>query len=527
MLSAHSLTMTYPGVKALKGVDFDLRPGEIHALCGENGAGKSTLIKILSGIIPYGRYGGRVEFPEMVRFSGPGDALRAGVRVIHQELALCPDFSVAENVFLGAEPLRRGLIDGPRMVTETRRVLEALGLPHLDPRTRTGNLPVGIRQMIEIARALKGGEREGGEHGKVLILDEPTSALSAHEASRLEETLRGLRDAGYALLYISHRLDEVFRLADRITVLRNGESRGTLSRAGDGAPFDAGEVVGLMVGEAISTAVTSAHQSSAPAFSPPAFSAPLLSVRDWTVPAPGNTARNAAEDISFDLHAGEILGVAGLMGAGRTELAESLCGLLPGRGKILLGGRPYAPRDARHAHAHGLALVCEDRRGHGIMPDKSVRANLTYASLRDFCSRIPGMRWLIRAEPERLAAGAQVESLRVKTPDLEFPVGNLSGGNQQKTLIGRALLTRPRILILDEPTRGIDVGAKAEIYSLVRKLAAEGMAVLFVSSENEEVLRLSHRVLVMRGGRIVATRPGNALSVDETLALASGGTPTP
>jgi D-xylose transport system ATP-binding protein len=529
MLSARSLTMEYPGVKALNGVDFDLRAGEIHALCGENGAGKSTLIKILSGILPHGRYGGRVELlGAETRFSGPGDALRAGIRVIHQELALCPDFSVAENVFLGAEPLRRGLIDTARMEEETRAELAKLGIPELDPRTKTGTLPVGIRQMIEIARAIREKpENEkgnfGGRRGKVLILDEPTSALSAREAERLEETLRGLREAGYALLYISHRLDEVFRLADRVTVLRNGESRGTLARASAGPSYDADKVVSWMVGETLR-----APLEDSPAAALPVTSDPVLSVRDWTVSSPANAARNAVENVTFDLRAGEILGVAGLMGAGRTELAESLCGLFPApaRGEIRVDGKPYVPRDARHAHAHGIALVCEDRRAHGVMPEKSVRVNLTYASLRDFCDRIPGVRWLLRAEPERRAARAQIDALRVKTPDAEFPVGNLSGGNQQKTLIGRALLTRPRVLILDEPTRGIDVGAKAEIYALVRKLAAGGMAVLFISSENEEVLRLGHRVLVMRGGRVVAQRRGGELDLDEALALASGGNPT-
>ncbi|MCD6025428.1 MAG: xylG [Fibrobacteria bacterium] len=529
MLSARSLTMEYPGVKALNGVDFDLRGGEIHALCGENGAGKSTLIKILSGIIPHGRYGGHAELSGTeTRFSGPGDALRAGIRVIHQELALCPDFNVAENIFLGAEPLRRGLIDTGRMEAEARRELAKLGLPDLDPRTPTGSLPVGIRQMVEIARALldPGNENPGGRRGKVLILDEPTSALSAPEAERLEETLRGLRAAGYAILYISHRLDEVFRLADRVTVLQGGESRGTLSRASAGAPYDPETVVSWMVGETSNHAVERAGLSPAPTFAQ--TSEPVLSVRGWTVTSPANAARNAVENVSFDLSAGEILGVAGLMGAGRTELAESLCGLFPApaRGEIRVDGKPYVPRDARHAHAHGIALVCEDRRGHGVMPEKSVRANLTYASLRDFCSRVPGFGWLLLAAPERRAARAQIDALRVKTPDAEFPVGNLSGGNQQKTLIGRALLTRPRVLILDEPTRGIDVGAKAEIYALVQRLAAEGMAVLFISSENEEVLRLAHRVLVMRGGRIVVERRGGELDLDEALAWASGGNPT-
>jgi ABC-type sugar transport system ATPase subunit len=578
MLTARSLTMTYPGVKALAGVDFDLRPGEIHALCGENGAGKSTLIKILSGIIPHGRYQGTVTLAgEELRFAGPGDALRAGIRVIHQELALCPDFTVAENVFLGTEPLRHGLIDKARMESETRRELEKRGLPHLDPNALTGTLPVGIRQMIEITRALKenegrdekfgrrgrsesepGQEPEGalpgvtrprattprdarspihgGERVRVLILDEPTSALSSREAAELERTLRGLRAEGHAILYISHRLDEVFRLADRITVLRNGETRGTIPRGGSGEPFHADRIVALMVGgvggalersrESDTRNTESEHADSTPGLAATGATPPrvLLSVRDWTVPSPANPSRHAVDGVSFDLRAGEILGLCGLMGAGRTELVESLCGLFParGRGSVTVDGKPYVPGDARHAHARGIALVCEDRRAHGVMPDKSVRANLTYASLRLFCS----FGWLLREKPERAAAAAHIGTLRIKTPDMDFPVGNLSGGNQQKTLIARALLTAPKILILDEPTRGIDVGAKAEIHALVRALAASGMGIVLISSENSEALRLADRVLVLRDGRIAAELDprGRAQEIEEgeLLALATG-----
>jgi D-xylose transport system ATP-binding protein len=539
MLSARSLTMEYPGVKALSGVDFDLRAGEIHALCGENGAGKSTLIKILSGILPHGRYGGAVTLGgREARFAGPADALRAGIRVIHQELALCPDFTVAQNVFLGAEPLRYGCLDETRMGEETRRELAKRGIPGLDPNARVNRLPVGLRQMVEITRSLR-APADGARAARVLILDEPTSALSAPEADNLERTLRGLREEGYAILYISHRLDEVFRLADRITVLRNGESAGTIERSigngmdATGQGFDATAIISRMVGRTLQSA---SGVTAAPAIPPepenPAVP-PLLSVRHWSVPAPGG-ARNLVDDVSFDLYPGEILGVAGLMGAGRTELVESLCGLLPGppdgAGTVHIGGLPYRPRDARQAHAHGLALVSEDRRNHGILPERSVRANLSASALRDFCFNragilgLPFSGWLLREDREGAAVRERMQALRVKAPDPEFSISHLSGGNQQKVLVGRALMTHPRILILDEPTRGIDVGAKEEIYGLVRDLAAQGMAVILVSSENEEVLRLAHRILVMRGGRIVADRRGGTLNEDETLALASGGT---
>jgi ABC-type sugar transport system ATPase subunit len=508
--------MQYPGVRALGGVDFDLRAGEIHALCGENGAGKSTLIKILCGVIPEGAYGGSVSLAGTpCRFAAPADALRAGVRVIHQELALCPDLTVAENIFLGDEPLRFGLPNSRRMNAETRAALDNLGLTDVSTETLVGTLPVGLQQMLEIARALRPSLRRGA--ARVLILDEPTSALSAREAARLEETLRRLRADGRAILYISHRLDEVFRLADRVTVLRNGESTGTLERARSGAPYDAAQVIAMMVGGHVGA------QHAAPLHAPPTSPLRLLSVRDWTVPSPNNPGRNVVDDVSFDLHAGEILGFAGLMGAGRTELVESLCGLhpAPGRGVIRVEGRPYVPRDASHALRHGLALVCEDRRARGLFADKSVRVNMTISSLRTFCAA----GWLTRESRERAAAEVRIAALRVKTPGTEFPAGNLSGGNQQKALIARALMTRPKILILDEPTRGIDVGAKEELYALIARLAADGMGILLISSETEEVLRLAHRVIILRVGRAVAERRAEDLSLETTLTLAAGGAP--
>jgi D-xylose transport system ATP-binding protein len=520
LLTASGLTMSYPGVRALGGVDFELRAGEIHALCGENGAGKSTLIKILCGVIPHGAHGGTVTLEGTeCRFAGPADARDAGIRVIHQELALCPDLDVTENVFLGEEILRGPLLDRDRMEVETRAALDRLGLSDVDARARVGALPVGLRQMVEIARALR-------KSAKVLILDEPTSALSAREASRLEEVLLRLRGEGYGLLYISHRLDEVFRLADRVTVLRNGESVGTMDRDAT----DAARVVAMMAGKTTGHGLDGQDGRHAPLSSPPsATSSPaLLSVRNWTVPSPANPDRNVVDDVSFDLRAGEILGFAGLMGAGRTELVESLCGLYParGRGAIFIDGEPYAPRDAGHALRRGLALVCEDRRARGLFPGLSVRANITMSSLRDFCAARGFVGGIVRETEERKAARAQVEALRVKTPDPEFRIEGLSGGNQQKALLGRALLARPKILILDEPTRGVDPGAKEEIYALVRRLAGEGMGVLVISSETEEVLKLSHRVIVLRAGRATAEKPAHELTTESALALATGGNRT-
>ncbi len=544
LLTARRLSMSYPGVRALDGVDFDLRAGEIHALCGENGAGKSTLIKILGGVIPHGSHGGELTLEGTpCRFSGPADALKVGIRVIHQELALCNDLSVAANFFLGGEPLKYALLDGARMESETRAALAQLGLDDIDPRAPVGSLPVGLQQMVEIARALRtpGCERRGTASasgapvhsipfgGRVLILDEPTSALSARETARLEEVLRALRAKGYGLLYISHRLDEVKRLADRVTVLRNGRSEGTL----EGSGIEMTRVVSMMVGGRMDNGKWEMEKGTGNALSTSHFplsisrsSPSLLSLRDWTVPSDTNPRKNAVEAVSFDLRAGEIVGLAGLMGAGRTELAESLCGLYPvrGHGELRIEGRPYTPRDARHALRHGIALLGEDRRGKGIFPDKCVRVNMTCSALRAFCPDA-SLGMIPDQGREREAVAAQIDALRVKTPGTDFPMAHLSGGNQQKSLFGRALLARPRILILDEPTRGVDVGAKEEIYALIRHLAGEGMGILLISSETEEVLRLAGRVIVLRGGRTVAERPASELSLESTLALAAGGLP--
>ena len=451
-----------------------------------------------------------------------------GLRRAHvqQEARFAPELSVFDAVASGLGQVRtwlqqyergEGDLDHLQNLIEThhgwnvdQRVSVTLQRLHLNPQALMGTLSGGGAKRVALAHALV-------QEPDVLLLDEPTSALSAREAERLEATLHRLRNEGYALLYISHRLDEVFRLADRITVLRNGESAGTLERN----EFNPDRVISMMVGRTAdelfpTRTVVTAGSDSIP------ITVPLLSVRNWILPSPQNPDKHVLENISFDLHAGEILGIVGLMGAGRTELAESLCGLFPlqGRGEIKVEGKAYVPKDAGHALKHGLALLCEDRRGHGVMPDKSVAANSTYASLRDYC--LGG--WLIRRDKELEAVNGQINTLRIKTPNPHFNTGNLSGGNQQKVLIGRWLLTRPKILILDEPTRGIDVGAKAEIYRLIQKLASEGMGIILISSENEEVLQLSHRILVLRNGHIMEERTGGELELEEAMSIAAGGT---
>lgn len=513
VLEARGLSKRYPGVQALDSVHLNLRSGEIHALCGENGAGKSTLIKILGGILPHGAYEGSLHLlGEEGRWRGSKDALAAGIRIIHQELALAGDLTVAENVFLGREIRRRGFLDVERMRAETARQLQALGQGGIDPEAPVDSLSVGHRQMVEIARALLPVGPDGGE-GRVLILDEPTSALSARETSALLDLLRQLRSRGLALLYVSHKLEEVFALADRVTVLRNGRTVGTLGRA----EASVESVIPLMVGRRLDEVFPPRERP------PERAGAPLLAVKGWTLPSPGNSKVNLLEDVSLEVHAGEIVGIAGLLGAGRTELVESLFGIRPGgRGEVRIGGEAYRPTHPRAALGKGLALVPEDRRLHGLTVEKNIRENITMACLEAFCHGWSG-RQIIAEDREIRQAAASMAELGVKAPDGEFPAAQLSGGNQQKVVLAKWLLTEPRLLFLDDPTRGVDVGAKAEIYRLIQDLARRGLGVVLISSENEEVLSLSHRILVLRQGRLVAEFTGGETDPETVLSLCAGG----
>jgi len=494
-------------VQALDGVDLEIRAGEIHALCGENGAGKSTLIKILGGVLPHGSYQGEVTHAgDPCKFQGPRDSLAVGIRIIFQELALAPDLSVAENVFLGRESVSGFGLERERMQAEAARRLALLGLENLDPSAPVNSLPVGLRQMVEIARALGPAGAMGGQ---VLILDEPTSALSQREADALLQVLARLKAQGLGILYVSHKLEEVFASADRISVLRNGRSMGTLARA-EATP---GKIVSLMMGRAL--------EEVFPPLPPPpdAASAPVLSLKDWSVPSRINPSIDILTGISFDLRAGEILGLAGLMGAGRTELVESLFGLGPaGRGSIVLGGAPYAPVGPQRAIARGLALVPEDRRRNGLWLEKSIRENVSGACL----ARLTRLGVIDGDGESRLAADS-IRELGVKAPDGEFTAGQLSGGNQQKVVLAKWLAAKPRVLLLDDPTRGVDVGAKAEIYRLIGSLAAQGLAIILISSELDEVLRLSHRILVLRGGRLAGEFAGGAADKETILSASAGG----
>jgi D-xylose transport system ATP-binding protein len=468
-LETRALSKSFGAQRALSDISFGVAAGEVHALCGENGAGKSTLIKVVSGI--YGEYTGSVLVDGVAqRFAGVKDAERAGIVVIHQELALVPELSAAENIFLGHEYTRFGLLDRARMERESRGLLQRLGCA-IDVRAPVRALGVGQAQLVEIARALH-------KQARVLILDEPTAALSEREVTALFGLLRELVREGVSLVYVSHRLREVFALADRITVLRDGKSVISL-RANE---TNEREVVRHMVGRAIENVFPAREAKPGEV---------LLSVRDLRA--------ERLSGISFDVRAGEVLGIGGLVGAGRSELLLHLFGAWGKRsgGTVSLLGRPYQQPSPAQSIARGLVLVNEDRKQQGLILEQSVGFNFTLSQLRAFAT------WgLVHAREERAAQAQLAERVQLRPPRLELAVQALSGGNQQKVVLGRALLSEPRVLLLDEPTRGVDVGAKAEIYALIAALCARGAAVVLVTSELPELLGLADRILMMVDGRI-------------------------
>ena len=481
LLEARGLTKKFPGVTALRDVAFDLRAGEIHALCGENGAGKSTLIKLLAGIHPHGSYEGELRLDDRpVAFHSIRAAEAAGIAVITQEFALIDELSVGENIFLGRAP-RRGLrVDWLELHHRAAALLAGFGLT-ITSETPVRDLGIGQKQLVEIVRAMD-------KKSRVLVLDEPTAALTEQEVAVLVSHLRRLRAQGTACIYISHKLDEVFALADRITVLRDGASITTVTTRDTTIPA----VIKHMVGREI-TDLFPRHPIAASA------SEPILTVSALTV-APSKNAPPFLHDLSFDLRAGEVLGLGGLMGAGRTELLMHLFGAWGHRvaGDVMLRGAPHATPTPRDSIARGLVLVTEDRKRYGLVLAQPIGFNLSLSSLLQF-----------RRAPARLDLPAEhvrnqhfFDALRVKAPDQQARVGGLSGGNQQKIVLGKALMTEPTVVMLDEPTRGIDVGAKLEVYELINRLTAEGKAVLLVSSELPELMGMSDRILMLRGGRI-------------------------
>lgn len=491
LLEVRKVTKRFPGVVALSGVDLEVRPAEVVALIGENGAGKSTLMKILAGVQAADEGELRVE-GKPVRFSGVQEAQKVGVALIHQELNLAENLSVAANLFLGREPSRFGWIDQGMIRREAERLLGMVGL-EVSPDTLVGELTLGKQQLVEIAKALS-------TEAKVIIMDEPTSSLSLSESERLFGVIRDLRGKGVSVIYISHRLGEVKELADRVVVFRDGENAGTLER--EEIEHDA--MVRMMVGREVSQFYQRTEHE---------LGEVLLSVRGL------RTVDHPTHEIDFEVRAGEVVGVAGLVGAGRSEMLAALFGANPAlAGEVSVGEQRGLPRSPREALARGLALVPEDRKGQGLILEMAVKENMSLASLRGE-ARGPFLNQ--RREDELVAE--MTAALSIKTPGPWQLARYLSGGNQQKIVLAKWLALKPKVLLLDEPTRGIDIGAKEEIYLLMEKFAREGMAVLFVSSEMEEIMGMADRTLVMHEGRISGELARGDLSEEAIMGLATGG----
>lgn len=489
LLQATGLTKSFPGVRALKGVAITLHRGEVLSVIGENGAGKSTLMKILAGVQQPDS--GQILWEgQRVELNSVQAAQSHGIALIHQELNLADNLDVAANIFLGREYRRHGLIDTRRLRQEATIQLASVGLD-VDPTTQVSHLSLGQQQLVEIAKALS-------VQARVLIMDEPTSSLSSSEATNLFRVIQDLRTRGVSVVYISHRLGEVKELSDRVTVLRDGENAGELRRS----EITHGAMVRLMVGRDLSQFY--AHE-------PHPAGKVMLQVQGL------RTAAHPRHSLDFQVRAGEIVGMAGLIGAGRTEVLQALFGVIPAiAGTIRVEDQEICPQSAEEAIDAGLALVPEDRKHQGVVLEMAVRHNLSLASLR----RNQSSGFLNRQQESALSE-QMIRDLRIKTPHEYQPVQFLSGGNQQKVVLGKWLALRPKVLLLDEPTRGIDVGAKHEIYRLMEDLAKQGVAILFVSSELEEILGLSDRVLVMHEGRITGELPRKGLTEQAVLHLAT------
>ncbi|MEP6918614.1 MAG: sugar ABC transporter ATP-binding protein, partial [Acidobacteriota bacterium] len=469
------ITKRFPGALALEDVTFDVRDGSCHALCGENGAGKSTLVKILGGIYTADA-GGLVIFGQPVAFNGPEQALAAGVAIVHQELAFCENLSVAENLCLGSLPGRGGFLSRRVMWRRASEMLEAIGAS-IDVHRLVGDLSTGQQQMLQIAAAV-------GRNARIIVFDEPTSSLSQHEAQKLYALIARLRASGVTTIYVSHRMEEIFRLCDTVTVLRDG--RHVSTRAAE--TLTESTLVELMIGRTLSEYFPQ-HLHAEPG--------------DELLRVEGLSSAGKFQDVSFTLLAGEVLGLAGLVGAGRSEIAQALFGLdREATGRVWIRGVPVRPRTPAEAMSAGVGLVPEDRKRQGLVLPMSGLGNLTLPIL-DRLSRLT----FIRQRGARALAASYFERLRVRAPGLDAIVAGLSGGNQQKIVLAKWLAAQCRILILDEPTRGVDVGAKAEIHALIDELASSGSAVILISSELPEVLNLSTRIIVLRAGRIAGELP--------------------
>jgi monosaccharide-transporting ATPase len=496
VVEMRDISISFPGVKALDGVTFRLLPGEVHALMGENGAGKSTLIKALTGV--YDIDGGTITVDGVAcRFSGTRQAQEAGISTVYQEVNLCTNLTVAENILLGREPRRFGRIDFRALNRRTRDLLSELELD-IDPRSTLGSHPIAIQQLVAIARATAVSAR-------VLILDEPTSSLDAGEVAELFRVIRQLRDSGTAVLFVSHFLDQVYEISDRMTVLRNGKRVGEYVTA----DIDRHQLIAAMLGreldllDEIAETAPGAHRND--------VRPPIVSTSDISRPP-------RVHPLTLEIRSGEVVGLAGLLGSGRTEFARLLFGAdKPTSGHISIEGKPARLRSPRAAIARRFGFTSENRKGEGIVGDLSVRDNLVLA-----LQARRGFARPLSAKAKTRLVRSYMETLDIRPRDPDIPIKNLSGGNQQKVLLARWLITQPALLILDEPTRGIDVGAKAQIQKLVSDLAADGMGVLFISAELDEVARISDRIAVMRDGHNIAQIDGGCPVSELTRFIASG-----
>jgi D-xylose ABC transporter, ATP-binding protein len=498
LLEMKNITKKFGDVTALSNISIELEAGEILSLCGENGSGKSTLMKVLCGIYPYGDYSGNIYFSDSeLKAKNIKDTEQKGISIIHQELTLVKNMSVLENIFLGNEMTYKGLTLDNEMYIRCKTLLQQVQL-NIDPNTQVGELGLGQQQLVEIAKALN-------KQVRVLILDEPTASLTEKETAILLNLVKELKTHNIACIYISHKLNEVKEISDKICVIRDGEHIGTKVSS----TMTEDDIITMMVGREITSLYP--HELHE-------IKEEILRVENLSAWHPINTHIKRVNDVTFSLHAGEILGVAGLVGSGRTEMVQCLFGSYQGKheGKIFINEEQVDIKNCAQAIRHKIVMVPEDRKKHGIVSIMEVGKNITLSSLKEYCF---GKMVLNEAKEEQVIASA-IKQLKVKTSSPNLAIGRLSGGNQQKAILAKCLLLNPKILILDEPTRGIDVGAKYEIYKLINQLAQEGIGVIVISSELPEVLGISDRVLVMHQGKLKANLINNGLTQEQVMETA-------
>lgn len=502
ILEMRNITKTFPGVKALDNVNFQVEKGEIHCLVGENGAGKSTLMKVLSGVYPYGEYSGDIVLNgETQKFLGISDSEKSGIAIIYQELALIPDLPVYENIFLGHEITKGKLIDWNETIKRAGEMLKKVKLNNVNPATKIKDLGVGKQQLIEIAKALS-------KDVKLLILDEPTAALNEDDSQNLLMLLRELKVQGVTSIMISHKIKEVIAIADTVTILRDGQTICSLSAAN--GEVSESIIIKHMVGREIDNIFPKRDMKD--------FGDIVLEVKDWHAYNP-ELGRNILNGLDFNVRKGEIVGIAGLMGAGRTELAHSIFGNPEEyriKGDLFVMGQKKNFKNPNDAIKAGIAYVTEDRKGNGLILIDDIKQNITIANLKSLTKQ-----GIVNNNEEVKAANYYKSSLNIKAPSVEQKVGNLSGGNQQKVSLGKWLFVNPKVLILDEPTRGIDVGAKFEIYTLMNKLVDQGMSIIMISSELPEILGMSDRIYVVSGGKIAGELLAEEATQEKIMQMAT------